>query len=305
MTGREKIIQNASWAGIIGNGLLSILKITAGFISGSLVVIADGVDSASDIIASVVTLVTAKILSKPPNIKYPYGYDKADTIATKILSFIMFFAGAQLLIITVKKFFTGEHDEIPAMLAIYVTVVSIIGKVLLSWHQTSVGKKTGSTMLIANGRNMLNDVVISGSVLAGLIAIYILKMPVLDTIFAFAVSLWILWVAFNIFREASLRLMDGVKDCTIYEQIFNAIDSIEGAHHPHRVRARNIGHQLMIAIDLEADGDLTLRQAHEIAHQVEQAIKLKIENVFDVAIHIEPLGDHIKEKAFGIEKNNL
>ena len=119
------------------------------------------------------------------------------------------------------------------------------------------------------------------------------------------VSIWVLWVAFKIFRETSLELMDGTKDCTIYEKIFDAIDAVEGAHHPHRVRARNIGHKIMIAIDLEVDGDLTLREAHEIAHKVEESIKSKIENVFDVAIHIEPLGDQMEEKAFGITKNSL
>jgi len=305
MAEREEIIQQASWAGIIGNGLLSSLKIAAGLISGSLAVVADGIDSASDIITSVITLLTAKILAKPPNIKYPYGYEKADTIATKVLSFIMFFAGAQLFIAAIRKLTSGEHNELPGRLAIYITIISIIGKLILSRHQTRTGKRTGSTMLIANGKNMLNDVIISGSVLVGLVAIYIFRLPVLDTIFALAVSLWVLWVAFKIFREASLELMDGVKDCTIYEQIFSAIDSVDGAHHPHRVRARNIGHKMMIAIDLEVDGDLTLRQAHEIAHKVEEAIKTKIENVFDVAIHIEPLGDRIEEKAFGIEKNNL
>lgn len=305
MASREEIIKNASWISIIGNSFLSVLKIVAGFISGSLAVVADGVDSASDIITSIITLVTAKILTRPPDAKYPYGYEKADAIATKVLSFVMFFAGAQLLIATIKKLIHGTHTEMPALLAIYITIISIAGKLILSWHQTGVGKKTGSNMLIANGRNMLNDVAISSSVLIGLIGIYVLEMPVLDTIFAFAVSLWVLWVAFKIFRETSLELMDGMKDCTIYDQIFNAIESVEGAHHPHRVRARNIGHRLMIAIDLEVNGDLTLRQAHEIAHKVDEAIKTKIENVFDVVIHIEPLGDHIEEKAFGIEKNNL
>jgi cation diffusion facilitator family transporter len=152
---------------------------------------------------------------------------------------------------------------------------------------------------------MQNDVLISGSVLVGLIFIYLFKMPVLDTIFALMVSIWVLWVAYKIFRETSLELMDGVKDCTIYERIFSAIEAVEGAHHPHRVRARNIGHKLMIAIDLEVEGNITLRQAHEIAHKVEESIKSRIENIFDVAIHIEPLGDHIDEKPFGIEKNNL
>jgi cation diffusion facilitator family transporter len=302
---REEQIKRASWVGIFGNAILSVLKITAGFISGSLAVVADGVDSSSDIITSIITLITARILTRPPNKKYPYGYDKADTIATKALSFIIFFAGAQLFITTIRKFLQGGNADIPSPLAIYITILSIVGKLLLSYHQFGVGKKTGSNMLIANGKNMQNDVVISGSVLLGLIFIYVFKLPVLDTVFALLVSLWVLRVAFKIFMQTSLELMDGTKDCTIYDKIFEAIESVEGAHHPHRVRSRNIGHKVMIAIDLEVDGTITLKEAHDIAHKVEDSIKTKIENVFDVAIHIEPLGDQKEERALGISKSNL
>ena len=291
--------------GIFGNAFLSAIKISVGFVSGSLAVVADGVDSSSDIITSIITLITARFLTKPPNKKYPYGYGKADTIATKLLSFIIFFAGAQLFIVAIKKLIAGGNTEVPSKLAIYITIISIFGKLFLAFHQTRVGKKTRSAMLIANGKNMQNDILISGSVLIGLLFIYVFKMPILDTIFALLVSLWVLRVAFNIFRETSLELMDGTKDCTIYERIFDAIESVEGAHNPHRVRARNIGHKVMIAIDLEVDGELSLREAHEIAHKVEDSIKSKIDNVFDVAIHIEPLGDNKEERALGITKGNL
>jgi cation diffusion facilitator family transporter len=305
MAEREQEIKNASWVGIFGNAFLSAIKIMAGLISGSLAVVADGVDSSSDIITSIITLITARILNKPPNKKYPYGYGKADTIATKLLSFIIFFAGAQLFITTIKKLITGGNTKVPSKLAIYITIISIIGKLLLSYHQSRIGKKTGSSMLIANGKNMQNDVLISGTVLLGLIFIYVFKMPILDTIFALIVSIWVLWVAYKIFRETSLELMDGTKDCTIYERIFDAIDAVEGAHHPHRVRASNIGDKVMIAIDLEVDGELSLREAHEIANRVEESIKSKINNVFEVAIHIEPLGDKLEERPLGITKSNL
>lgn len=305
MSIREQEIKKASWVGIVGNTLLSVLKITAGLFAGSLAVVADGVDSSSDIITSVITLLTAQILTRPPDKKYPYGYDKADTIATKALSFIIFFAGAQLFIATVRKFMQGGNTEPPTMLAIYVTLISIAGKLFLSYYQFRSGKKTGSTMLMANGKNMQNDVLISASVLVGLISVYIFKTPMLDTITAFFVSIWVLRVAYKIFMQTTLELMDGTKDCTIYNKIFEIIDSVSGAHHPHRVRARNIGHKIMIAIDLEVDGDLTLREAHEIAHKVENSLKQNIENVFDVAIHIEPLGDQMEEKAFGISKSSL
>ena len=305
MAERENEIKRASWVGIFGNAILSALKIVVGFISGSLAVVADGIDSSGDIITSVITLVTARLLAKPPNKKYPYGYEKADTIATKLLSFIIFFAGAQIFMTSVRRIVSGEIPKIPSRLAIYITVVSIIGKLLLAIHQTHVGKKTGSNMLIANGRNMQNDILISSTVLTGLIFINIFKLPALDAVFALMVSLWIMWVGFKIFRETSFELMDGVKDGTIYERIFTAIEAVDGAEHPHRVRARNIGHKIMIAIDLEVNGDMTLREAHKIAHMVEDSIKMNIDNVFDVAIHIEPIGDQIEEKEFGINKSSL
>jgi cation diffusion facilitator family transporter len=305
MAEREEEIKKASWIGIFGNAFLSVIKITAGFISGSLAVVADGIDSSSDIITSIITLITARLLTKPPNKKYPYGYDKADTIATKALSFIIFFAGLQLLITTIKKLIVGGNAEAPSKLAIYITILSIIGKLFLSHYQFKVGKKTGSNMLIANGKNMQNDVLISVSVLLGLISIYLFKIPILDTIAALIVSLWVLRVAFKIFLQTSLELMDGTKDCNIYNKIFEAIEAVKGAHHPHRVRARNIGHKVMIAIDLEVDGDLTLREAHNIAHKVEDSIKSKVDHVFDVVIHIEPIGDAMQEKALGITKSNL
>ena len=305
MAEREQEMKRASWIGIIGNALLSITKIVAGFISGSLAVVADGIDSASDIITSIITLITARILTRPPNKKYPYGYDKAESIATKVLSFIIFFAGAQLFITSAKKLFASGNPEPPTMLAIYITVFSIAGKLFLSYYQFRIGRKTDSPMLIANGKNMQNDVLISCSVLLGLIFIYIFKIPMIDTIAALLVSIWVLRVAVKIFIQTSVELMDGTEDCTIYNKIFEAIDAVEGAHHPHRVRSRNIGHKIMIAIDLEVDGDLTLREAHDIAHKVEDSIKSRIDNVFDVAIHIEPIGDEKEERALGITKSNL
>ena len=302
---RENEIKSASWVGIIGNSILSVLKISAGLMTGSLAVIADGVDSSSDIITSVITLITARILTKPPDKKYPYGYGKADTIATKALSFIIFFAGGQLFISTIRKFLQGGNTEAPSILAIYVTLISILAKLALSFYQFKIGRKTGSAMLMANGKNMQNDVLISGSVLLGLIFVHVFKVPILDTIIAFLVSIWVLRIAYKIFMQTSLELMDGTKDCNIYNKIFEVIDQVEGAHHPHRVRARNIGHKVMIAIDLEVDGDLTLREAHDIAHKVENSLKQNIDNVFDVAIHLEPIGDQLEEKALGVSKSSL
>jgi len=302
---REWEIKKASWAGMIGNALLAGMKIATGLVAGSLAVVGDGIDSSTDVVISFFMLITARILSKPPDKKYPYGYGKADTIATKALSFVIFFAGLQLLITSAKRLISGEVTAMPSRIAIYVTLISIVGKIILAYYQFRAGKKTGSDMLIANGRNMQNDVLISFSVLIGLILIFVLKMPVLDKIFALLVSFWILKVAYQIFMQTNVELMDGTKDCTVYEKIFKAIEVVEGVHNPHRVRVRNIGHKLMIDIDMEVDGNLSLSQAHEISHKVEKSIKSNIDNVFDINIHVEPLGDKISEKDIGISRDEI
>ena len=187
----ERQILAASYVSIVGNGLLSVAKIVAGLISGSFAVVGDGIDSASDVAVSIVMIVAARVMGRRPNKKYVYGYAKAESIATKILSMLIFFAGAEMLISAVEHLFSHEERVMPGAVAIYVTVFSIVCKLLLSLYQTRVGKRTGSSMLVANGVNMRNDMIISLSVLAGLFFSFILDMPVLDSVTALLVSLFI------------------------------------------------------------------------------------------------------------------
>ena len=160
-------------------------------------------------------------------------------------------------------------------------------------------------MLQANGRNMLGDVVISLAVLTGLFFTFILKMPVLDTITALLVSVWIMYVGFKIFRESSLELMDGLKDEEIYDRIFSAISKVEGAQNPHRARVRKIGHQYIVAVDIEVDGDISVNSAHCVAHKVEEEIRAELVDVYDVMVHTEPVGDDGTAEKFGISRENL
>lgn len=296
----QKQVLRASFASIIGNGLLSVAKLVVGFISGSFAVVSDGIDSASDVAISVVIAVTAKIMSRKPNVKYVYGYAKAESIATKILSMAIFFAGAQMLFSAVRHLVSGEQREMPGIIAVYVTVASIVCKLLLSLYQTSVGRRTGSSMLMANGVNMRNDVVISLSVLVGLFFSFVLDMPVLDSVTALLVSCFIIRSSIKIFMDSNIELMDGVKDTSVYGRIFEAIEKVNGISNPHRVRSRSIGGKYMITLDVEADGNMTLSQAHLLASEVEQSIRESIPEVYDIVVHVEPVGTH-PENVFGLD----
>lgn len=304
MNKKSVAIKKASWIGIVGNGFLAVLKIIVGVISGSFAVITDGLDSASDIISFIITFYASKIISKPPDYKYPYGYQRAEAIATKVLSFIIFFVGAQMFYSTLTRIIKDQPHEIPGVIAIYVTVISIVLKLLLSVYQFRIGKKVNSPMVIANAKNMRNDILISGSVLVGLIFTYQFNLPILDLIVAMAVSLWIMKEGFVIFMESNVELMDGVDDSTIYYKIFDAVEDVDGASNPHRVRLRKHADQYVIALDIEVDPGITIAQGHQIAKEVENNIKEKITNTYDVMVHTEPLGNVEMEK-FGLSRRRM
>lgn len=302
---RQKQIVSASWVSIGGNAVLSAAKIFIGLLGGSLAVVGDGIDSATDIITSVITLLTAHLLDRPPNVRYPYGYEKADTVATKALSFVIFFAGAQLLISTIQKLLQGKTMAVPAVITIYITVVSIIGKLLLAYHQYRVGRKTQSSMLIANAKNMRNDVLISSTVLVGLVFTLIFRLPIIDSILALAVSVWIMKTALGIFMETFTDLMDGLKDPVIYEKVIAAIERVEGASNPHRIRLRKLGHLYMMEADIEVDPNSTVLASHQIAHNVEESVRREVANIYDAMIHVEPAGDSQETEKFGVSRKNL
>ena len=301
---KKQVLIKASYISIIGNTLLSLIKVVAGFITGSLAVLSDGIDSATDVVISLVMIFTAKVMNKPPNKKYVYGYDKAEGIATKILSLIIFFAGAQMLVLSVQSIFKFSEKVLPGTLAIGATIVSIVGKSLLSFYQYRQGKRIDSPMLVANSVNMRNDVLVSGGVLIGLVFTFLLNLPILDSFAGLIISFFIIRSSIKIFMESNIELLDGIKDETIYNRIFDAVDKVPGALNPHRARIRTIGNLYVIALDVEVDGEITLNEAHLIAQEVEKQIILTVGSIYDVIVHVEPLGKEHPAEKFGIGRKS-
>lgn len=302
---KEKVLVRTSWISAIGNLILSVLKITVGLLAGSMAVLGDGIDSATDVVISIVMIFTAGIVNRPPTQKYIYGYKKAESIATKILSLIIFYAGVQMFFSSIKALFSDETRELPQRIAIYVTVFSIIGKLLLAWYQRSQGERINSPLLIANAVNMRNDVLISISVLLGLLFTYILDIPVLDVVTGLFISLVIIKSAIDIFKESNVELMDGVKDEKVYEDIFQAVELVKEARNPHRVRSRQIGNLYMIALDIEVDGNMTLWEAHQVSDEVEAQIRRTVANVYDIVVHVEPVERVHNRERFGVSQSSL
>jgi len=301
MENRVALLKRASVIALVGNAALAGLKLLTGWLGGSLAVLGDGIDSSTDVVISVMTLVTAGIVGKPGDKEHPYGHARAETIATTILAFIVFFAGGQLLFGAVSGIVSGVEPELPSRLALYATGIPVLGKIGLAWSQEHYGRKSGSAMLIANAKNMRGDVVTSLSVLVGLGLTFVLGVPLLDRVAAVVVALWILKNAVGIFRDANTELMDGSEDHGPYASVFEAVASVGGAVNPHRTRIRRLGAELMVDLDIEVDPEMSVAAAHRVAQEVEAAIKARLPEVYDVIVHVEPRGNREEGEKFGLK----
>ena len=301
---KTKYIRNAAIIALAGNAVLTVLKIIVGTISKSGAMIGDGIDSSTDVLISIVTLFVVRIIAKPADADHPWGHGRAETIATVILSFIIFFAGAQLIVSSVTNLMSGVQHIDRSGIAIAVTLISIVGKILLAWSQFVIGKRADSVMIKANAKNMAGDVLISSSVLIGLVISALAGAAYADAIIAILIGVWVIKTAVSIFIESNLELMDGNKNREPYHIIVEAVNAVRGASNPHRARMRRIAGLWDIDLDIGVDPKCTVKEAHEIATQVEKEIKLRLDNIYDIMIHVEPHGDNAAE-AYGLSEEEM
>ncbi len=301
---RQTIIRRASWTGIVGNVLLSALKVVAGWLGSSLALVGDGIDSLTDVVTSLVTLYAARYSAAPPDKDHPWGHGRAETIATKILSFVIFYAGLQLVVQSVGKLFSPADPVLPSVWVLPVVGISIVGKIVLTLVKKRAGRRAESRMLLADAVNMRNDVVLSLGVLAGLGFTILLKMPVLDALTGLLVGLWILRSAYVIFVDANTELMDSLDDHEAYNRVFRAAEEVPGVLNPHRVRIRKLNNEYVVDIDIEVDGRMTVAASHDIAVQVERRIRETLPEVYDIMVHVEPQGN-VEDEGYGLSRDVL
>ena len=301
---KAKYIRIAAITAIAGNAVLAALKIIIGIISKSGALIGDGIDSSTDVLVSIITLVIVRIISRPADKEHPWGHGRAETISTVLLAFIIFFAGAQLIISSISNLISGEQRFAPSPAAVIAALISIAVKILLAWGQYILGKRANSIIIKANAKNMASDVLISLGVLVGLVISYFTGSAYADTIIALLIGAWIIKTAVGIFLEANLELMDGNNDMEPYRIIVRSVNSVEGASNPHRARIRRVAGFWDIDFDIDVAPDCSVLEAHNIASRVENEIKQNLENVYDIMIHIEPRGDDVAE-AFGLSESEM
>ena len=305
---RTEIMRTASFIALGGNLLLCILKLTVGLITGSLAVLGDGIDTTTDVGIAVMAVLVSFVINKPSDARYPWGRQRAETIASMVLAFIIMFAGIQLFIASINKLiqvYKGALLPMPQRIAIIVTAISIAGKLLLALNQYFLGKKAQSLMILANARNMVNDIVISSSVLIGFIISLLFHAPYFDPLVALIVSCLIIKSAVTLFIELNVELMDGNTNKQLYERLFSAVATIPEVKNPHRARIRKMANLWDIDLDIEVDGSMPVCEAHSIAEKTSLVIRQALGNVYDIVIHIEPYNSDREGECYGLSAEDM
>jgi cation diffusion facilitator family transporter len=298
---KARLIHFASITALLGNTFLAAVKIVLGLKAGSMAVIGDGIDSSVDVLIAVMSLVVARVISRPADEDHPWGHGRAETLATAVLGGLLFFAGAQLILNAAGSLLQGTSLKIPEPAALAAALVSIAGKGLLAWSQYLLGKKADSSMLKANAKNMTSDVLLSAGVFAGLALSLLFNLKSADAVMAILVGLWVIKSAVGIIMEVNVELMDGASGIESYRAIFDAVRSVPEAGNPHRARMRRIAGLWDIDLDIEVKSSITVMEAHWIAHRVENAIKERMEGVYDIMVHVEPAGN-LEDEGYGLSE---
>ena len=285
------------------NGIIALLKITVGITSGSMAMLADGIDSSTDIFTSLTMYISVHVSSKPPDLEQPYGHEKAETIGAKIISLVIFYAGASLLISSTKRIILGEYHVIQGNLPIIVLSLSIAIKTFLFTIEYYVGKRENSKALISEAMNMRNDILISSAVLIGVLLNKV-GLIILDPIISIILSLFIIRTAINIFRDSVYELMDGIppEDLHIYEKIKQATRSCQYVKRCKRIRVRKMGNYYIVDAEIIIDSSLTLGEVENIKKRIKRYVQSAIPRLREINIIAVP--DSTSEMNINCEKQN-
>ncbi|WP_305852597.1 cation diffusion facilitator family transporter [Terribacillus sp. DMT04] len=264
--------------------VLSSLKLIVGIISGSAALRADGLNNATDIVASVAVLIGLKLARKPPDADHPYGHWKAETVASLIASFIMMTVGLQVLYTAVLNVFDGSN-EAPDMLAAWTGIFGAVVMFGVYRYNMRLGTKINSQSVKAAAKDNLSDALVSIGTVVGIVGSQ-LGLTWLDPVAAILVGLIICKTAWDIFAAASHQLTDGF-DETLMAAYTETILQIQGVKGIKTMKARSYGNNAIVDTEILVNSTLDIRRAHDVATTVEKTLKRE-HGVYWVNVHVEP-----------------
>ncbi len=281
------VTMRISAVGVVCNVALTLFKLIAGIVANSAAMVADAVHSASDIVGSFVVMIGAVISNKAPDTEHPYGHEKLECIASVILGNILVAVGALIGYNGILKIVSGETLTAPGTLALIAAVASIVVKEALYWYTILGAKKINSVSLKAEAWHHRSDALSSIGSFVGILGAR-LGVPVLDPIASVVICLFIFKVAYGIFRESIDRLIDHACCDETVEQMRETLAAVPGVLAVDDIKTRLFGSRTYVDVEIAADGDLPLREAHAIAEAAHHTLEREFPEVKHCTVHVNP-----------------
>ncbi len=282
--------KSAAIAGVSLAIILIALKFFAFLKTDSLAIFSSLADSVTDLFASMVSFVAVYFSTKPASKNHRYGYGKTEALSAFLQAIFVGASGLFVIIDGVKRLIYPVSIE-KTDVGIFIMLFSIFATFILVLFQTYVANKTNSLAIKADRAHYTVDFLTNSTVVVSLILVHFFGFAYFDVIAALFISLYLLYNAYDLAREAIEQITDKELDTEIRQKIQNIVEHSQGIHGMHDLRTRSLGDIYFFELHLEIDGKLSLFEAHEFADAVER----KIIETFpgsQVIIHQDPFGIH-------------
>ena len=283
-----RIIKKLSRVGIWGNVLLAGFKLAAGIMGNSSAMVSDAVHSLSDVFATFVAYLGVRLSMKPEDENHPYGHERLECVASLILGLILAGTGIGIGYTGIQKIMSYEDLVIPTMLPLVAAVISIVVKEAMFWYTMIYAKKLNSSAFKADAWHHRSDALSSIGSFIG-IGLAMIGFPIMDPIASLVICLFILKVAYDISRDALDKMLDTSCDKDFEENLRTFIEDQPGVEHIDLLHTRQFGNKIYIDLEIAAQRDISLVEAHEIAESVHNSVENKYPNVKHIMIHVNPV----------------
>ena len=267
---------------------LSLLKLFASIYTGSLAILSSMVDSLTDLVSSIITLIAIKFASQPASYHHRYGYGKAEALSALIQAAFVFGSAFFVIYEGINRFW-HPREIVDMGVGLVVMVISLGATLILIAFQKYVIKKTNSLAVSADSLHYVIDVATNTSIIISLVLVKIFQIFWFDTLAAVLIAGYLFYNAYGLICDATNMLMDKELDEEVRDAVVKVVKECGGVEGMHDLRTRDIGGIYVFEFHLELGGNLHLSKAHELAHRVEDKI-LELYPKSQVIIHQEPVG---------------
>lgn len=288
---REKQSMLAVNVGLAANILLAMLKTSVGVLGQSPALLADGINSTSDVAYYLVVAAFMKRAGKPPDYEHPYGHRQLESIASLIVGSFVITAAVAIFwnsVSSIYDLWIGDSDFTgSSQIALWVAIFTVIAKLGLTHFTRRIGRLTSNTAVMALAYDHRNDLL---SALAAAIGILLGRMGYLwvDPLAGAVVALFVLRTGVTIVRESSQDLMDTIPGKALASRITQLVQSIPGVEQVEEIHAHRFGPYLVVNVTIGVDGNISVSDGDSIASEVEQALYEDVDLLRRVYVHYHP-----------------